>query len=483
MNLIQNRESVATASFPCVSNEHERSASETSIQGDSFVDSYDLDQPQARASNQIVEKGVSQKTKLDVDLSSLSDLQNIPSQTSTEPFEKVVEGKSIGNLDVTNENINRIKRSSLIYGNKGFQHYCEVTDRSLPIDEEEQARRSLTLFKVIKKVLEQHLSNEKHILCQLMSKFTEYITGQYKQTIGTSAINDIPTDVIEDLCSRMTTDINQFIKMLCDTVYEYYNFEKLTSQGDIQCRELEKKDNINSFLVSMIFNDKVYKVIFDLYKARNNLIEKYCFKGLYMLTGLEPQTLGLPVELSLNQATINAFGAHRARRISTADSNNSFEVESHSFDKFKDGRGMLYEDSEEQSIRSSMKFKPYQKVITELLSLQQKQDPIEKLETLVNAADLIVTSIAEFYSNSGLMYAERLEYQHILTIFLYTIINSGLAEISAHLRMVENFVPKSMLGVSTGWISMIKISINQLCTLCCNNDGSQTSSSSSTLQK
>ena len=84
-------------------------------------------------------------------------------------------------------------------------------------------------------------------------------------------------------------------------------------------------------------------------------------------------------------------------------------------------------------------------------SIPEKRSPIQKLKTIVKAAEQITVSIEEFYKEINQTNTKKLDGDQTLSIFMYCVAKSDLKHLGPHIKIIEKFSTNNILNSVSGY--------------------------------
>ena len=318
---------------------------------------------------------------------------------------------------------------------------------------QQELQDAIEYYKQIITIIEKHLKEEKNIFCQLIKLFRTYFLNTYKNKIqeikmNRSAASGANSKTIE----RATLDLQHFIRILCHSINIFYNLQDL-KRGKLSTTDYTvfNYDNISNFITTTIFDEEIYNTIYELYKLENNNLEKLYRKQLKASKKCTPQDFGVPNFCCLNELTLNhlekkVVSALAPRNLNTRDTLTNLtdqkdDSQSDLEDAQKDGFGLSLSNFSNRISEGSQggKHFPYEKSISLLRQLRSQKSPIHKLKIIMKVVDSITNSIETFYREMNQRVPQNLTGEQNFAIFCYILIKSGLKNVLAHCRMIQNF--------------------------------------------
>jgi len=265
----------------------------------------------------------------------------------------------------------------------------------------------------------------------------------------------------------------------------YYQLKSLKIGKLPDGETLFDKENVISFLNSIIFNEKIYNLIFELYCLQEPLVEENYQKSLLRYKNCNPEDFSVPISFCLNEKTLeyikeNLVAPPKDVPFVVSDFSASPILNQVDFlhdsenetEKSSSDKGLAVDTQKEKSTQGlegdiktgSGLAVPYEKVIQTLNSLPSRRSPIHKLKTILRAMELIGISIQEFYEDAGAQNAKKLDADDTLAVCLYTVARSGLENLNAHCKIIQRFSTAGALSSISGYYaSTLEACVNGLC--------------------
>lgn len=115
----------------------------------------------------------------------------------------------------------------------------------------------------------------------------------------------------------------------------------------------------------------------------------------------------------------------------------------------------MSQDVENVNIEVVQECSPYQHSIEKLKQILVAQTPISKLKVIISVAHKISESINKFNKLNHIVSDEMVDSDQILSIFIFIIVKSGISDLGAHLKFIENFCTEEQLMSETGYYTKV----------------------------
>jgi len=303
---------------------------------------------------------------------------------------------------------------------------------------------AISKYKTITNLIEKHLKSEESIFNQIITKFEEIFVPKYEKILDKVKSGDMRHTEVDPTVEQAITDVQQFIRILYETLNQYYRLERLRIGILPNKDHLFNRDNIINFITCILFNGtKIYDTLFNLIKIQERDVEEQYQKNIALCKFKNPQDFGVPDQYCLNERTIDYL-----QRKGNLNRKISYD---------EDGPSVCFtilesvDESQDELKTKKITGKPYSKAITTLSYLSERKSPIHKLKTIVKTAELISSSIEEFYRELNQTNTKKLDGDQTLSIFMYIVAKSGLKDISAHCKIIEKFSTNNILNSVSGY--------------------------------
>jgi len=341
-------------------------------------------------------------------------------------------------------------------------------------------------YKAVTDTIDKHMKQPQNVFYRLISRFERFFYQTYFPINDKWRSKQISEAQMTAYCERATMDLQQFIKILSEGVSLFYRLDFFQAEGEtLNGDTLFNKDNVISFITSVVFTETIYITIFDLYRLKESQVEESYQKNLKYCKKLNPQDFGTADEYCLNERTIAYFekknvghlrnsqklvsskGSYDFKAINASSSPGSFPLRFlspepklrsspskkllpgslESRDLNNEGKMILKEEEEE-------KFSPYREAIEMLSTLKYRKNPIQKLKTIVKVAELLTESIERFYGEIGFHRRDKLDADQTLSIFMYIVAHSNLDNLIVNCKIIQEFTTPNILNSVSGYYAI-----------------------------
>jgi len=308
-------------------------------------------------------------------------------------------------------------------------------------------------YKIITNLICSHLTQEKNVFHQMIQIFKGYFSEKY-------IIRDekILLSQTKEFVLKATMDLQQFIRVIAETLAVYYRLRELKINKKTETETLFTEENILNFVTSFIFDDSIHDIIFSLYRTLSLSVEELYEKNLARCQSLAPEEFAILDEFCLDDKTINMI---KEQRFSAQHKQFENSVETLYFEgslpnqkapqDFNPSPGLRKDSLTNVDNNAPNSEHSYQAAIQMLTTLPQKKSPMLKLKTIVKVAELISTAIETFYRDMGAQSTKKIDSDQALAIFMFILIKSQLTDVLTHCRIIENFITNNILDSISGY--------------------------------
>jgi len=342
-------------------------------------------------------------------------------------------------------------------------------------------------YKAVTDTIDKHIKQPQNVFYRLISRFERFFYQTYFPITDKWRSKQISEAQLAAYCERATMDLQQFIKILSEGVSLFYRLDFFQAEGEtLNGDSLFNKDNVISFITSVVFTETIYITIFDLYKLKESQVEESYQKNLKYCKKLNPQDFGTADEYCLNERTIAYFekkninhlrssqklvslkGSYDFKAINASSSSpGSFsrrlispesKLRSSPLKKYLPGslesRDLNNEGKASPKEEEEEKFSPYREAIEVLSTLKYRKNPIQKLKTIVKVAELLTESIESFYGEIGFHRRDKLDADQTLSIFMYIVAHSNLDNLIVNCKIIQEFTTPNILNSVSGYYAI-----------------------------
>ena len=330
---------------------------------------------------------------------------------------------------------------------------------------------AVVYYKKATSIIEEHLKEDDHILGQLIRLFERYFINKFHDKIKEAKTGRMLAAEMVKISERATSDLQQFIKIMCHTINVYYNLQSLKGGRLETGYTVFNYDNVSNFTTTMVFTENNYKIIYEIYKLENYALEKSYRKQLKQSRTLGPEDFGVDDEYCLNRKTISYIRSKtrsqtdlHAQSLKTPKSGDTLAIQEPYEDEENDGYSLetnkgIIKINKVKSPKVNEKFAenlentdiPYEKCIQALKQLNDQKSPIHKLKTIMKVVDSITSSIEDFYNEFNAKSQQNFGGDQNFSIFCYIVGKSNVKNLLAHCKIIQNFSTCNVMNSVSGY--------------------------------
>ena len=379
--------------------------------------------------------------------------------------DRTQDGQSFVNMSASSHHSfssNNDSNSSSFVSNKGLEEYRSNTvinqlglihsydsGSILESSNSEEVKACILYYKEVTNAIERHLGQERNIFKQLINLFESNFVGKYQKIFHRLNKSGIQKQQISKTIEAATADLQNFIRILCDGINLFYDLHGL-KQGKISTGYTAfNYDNVTNFVTTLVFNEKIYNLIFKVYKLEYHDVEKLYRSKLESYCNLEPQELGVPDEFCLNERTIEYLrkkvlptqkGIEVPRNFSSYNKENENYSQEKSNISVKDSQLSKVSSSVlESKMMELIEYRPYEKAIAILKEFNHQRSPIHKFKNILKVVECITMAIDEFYKSLNLKANQNLSGDQTFAIFCFIIAKSQVKNVLASCKIINEF--------------------------------------------
>ena len=357
---------------------------------------------------------------------------------------------------------NNDSNSSSFVSNRGLEDYRNNTvinqlglihsydsGSILESSNSEEVKACILYYKEVTNAIERHLSQERNIFRQLMNLFESHFVDKYQKILHKLNKSITRKQQVLKTIGTATADLQDFIRILCDGINLFYDLRGL-KQGKISSGYTAfNYDNVTNFITTLVFNDKIYNLIFKVYKLEYHDVEKIYRTKLESYYNLEPQELGVADQFCLNEKTIEYLQKKMSSPqtesvVFRKGSSDNKENEEYMQDKVnisvKDSQlSKLSYSVLESKMMEQIEYQPYEKAIAILKEFNHQKSPIHKFKNILKVVECITMAIDEFYKSLNLKAPQNLSGDQTFAIFCFIIAKSQVKNVLTSCKFINEF--------------------------------------------
>lgn len=308
------------------------------------------------------------------------------------------------------------------------------------LEENEEFSEVQNLYKRVLAIISKHLKDPKHPLFFLKTEYFHYFMKNYEYLTQMEFRTSTSKNMVA-CYETMLADIRQFIRLFKESIMNFYSLDEI-SKSSMQVN-LFTNDNMINFVLSILFDDKVYFTIFEIQRKIDRFNEIILKRNLKNLKDFPPERFSVPEKFCLNEKTLISKNLKSKKKIPrTLISNicspllNIVNIEC-SLHKEKD--------------RDHKQFTPFQNTIEMMKNLNYLKSPAHKMKLVIKASENIQDEIEEFYESYGVSEKIVLNPEEFLSIFIYIVSKVKINSLISQCNFMEKFMTQSNLTGKNGY--------------------------------
>lgn len=177
------------------------------------------------------------------------------------------------------------------------------------------------------------------------------------------AYEDTHPSTLKVLLREMNNDLKKFISIFTDTLFYFYKLDYFCDRNP-KFIDFFTLDNMINFVLCILFEEKIYNVVFEIHRKMDKDKEDQFRKKLKLIHNYQPQNFGVPEKFCLNELTINFF---KNKKLNESDEKMVSNIQ----ENFENLALKKKKSTFDNSI-SSKKYNPYKdKGITQMMNIRK----------------------------------------------------------------------------------------------------------------
>lgn len=335
-----------------------------------------------------------------------------------------------------------------------------------------QIKKSLFHYKGITEKIEQHLKDKKNfIFGEILAIFSDYFCKKYGKILSKN--NNLDKIMKKKLIEKIDFAFNElkdFIRAFQISINLFY---KLHEYRKVLKYFLFSKENLQNFLTSIIFDDKIYNIVFEAQHFIDQELENELIEKLEMIKESQPDYFEVPDKYCLNEKTLKYFSekgnanSPKNNVLNTQVLTESIAQES----EFQTRKTTLSQNKfclelkESLTLKSDKKdnfeddtykinektFNPFKKAIKNLRKIEKLKSPLHKLKNMRITAELIEQEIKEFYNKYQIEFRGNIGGEDFLPIHIYIISKANMPSLFTQCAIIDKFLSSNVTSSISGY--------------------------------
>ena len=342
-----------------------------------------------------------------------------------------------------------------------------------------QMKKCLFHYKGITEKIEQHLKDRKNfVFGVVLQAFSGYFCKKYGKILikKPSESDKLGRKKLIEKIEFAFGELKDFIRSYQKSLDCFY---KLSEYQRVLTYFLFTRENLQNFLTSVIFDEKIYEFVFEAQKYIDSEVQATLVEKLELIKDSQPNEFEVCDKYCLNERTLKYFNERKRVSLNmnqhdnmitshlmqsqvltesqaleptetqtrkTSITNNKFLME------LKGSSIQKNEISDEETFKmSQMKYLPYLKAIKNLRKIEKLKSPLHKLKNMRITAELIDLEIREFYQKFNIDYHGNIGAEEILPIHCFIISKANIPALFTHCALIDRFLSSNLTGSIAGY--------------------------------
>jgi hypothetical protein len=275
-------------------------------------------------------------------------------------------------------------------------------------------------YEKISQFLLKILNDDTNVFGFLIKKYKEYFLELYfdrllnktQQNEKISEDNEKEED--ENHLSHALMDIKLFTKTMANCIFLFFDLEEFKRKTK---NYLFIKDNILNIVVSVVVKEKVLQSLLKAQQIIDEGFNKKLKEKIIYYSNFPPEKFEVPPKFCLNNKT-SEYIKHIKGMNRELEMNN---------------------------------YVPYAKTIKKLEEIVNFDNPLSKINLIMNVAETMQREIIEFYEIQGVNYSEKIGGDELLTVFIYIISHLKINSFDSELKITNNFLSSTLINSIAGY--------------------------------
>ena len=352
-------------------------------------------------------------------------------------------------------------------GDSGEEH----EEKEMEIEEEEWEKvRILNHYRAVTEKIEKDLKDiQSHTLGHLKQQFESYFCNKYEKMLcgdkKYSQINEKNRQEYVKKAELCFIELKQFIRVFEETLCIFY---RLCEFKNILAYSLFSKENMLNFVTSIIFDDYIYPLIYEIQRKADKCLIEVIEKQLPSYQTFKPQDFDISEKFCLNERTANyIFLKRKAEYLEKLRTTNEKceETTTFSMENLMMGRASTVQNPgineknhdmnnssmvEEETLKISH-YNPYFKAIKNLKKLSIHKSPLHKLKHIMNISKLVLQEIRDFYEGNYYSFEDNLGGDEMLSIYVYIVAKTNMPGLITDCTIIDKFITSNLTNSIYGY--------------------------------
>lgn len=348
---------------------------------------------------------------------------------------------------------------------------CDEHEEKEIEEEEWEKVRILNHYRAVTEKIEKDLKDiQSHSLAHIKQQFISYFCNKYEKMLCTdkkyAQLNEKNRQEYVKKAETCFMELRQFIRVLEETICIFY---RLGEFKNCLIYFLFSKENMLNFVTSIIFDDYIYPLIYEIQKKIDKSMIEHIEKQLPSYQNFKPQDFDISEKFCLNERTVNyIFLKRKADYLEKLRNSNEKceETTTFSMDNLMMGRAstvqnpIINEKNREMNNNSSLNeeetmklshYNPYYKAIKNLKKISNHKSPLHKLKHIMNISKLVLQEIRDFYEGNYYLFDDNLGGDEMLSIYVYIVAKTNMPGLITDCTIIDKFITSNLTNSIYGY--------------------------------
>ena len=339
------------------------------------------------------------------------------------------------------------------------------------IDEDEWEKvRILNHYRAVTEKIEKDLKDiQSNVFAHIKQQFISYFCNKYEKMLCAerkyTQLTDKNKVEYTQKAEKCFMELKQFIRVLQESIFIFY---KLQDFKNSLSYFLFNKENMLNFVTSIVFDDYIYPLVYEIQKKIDKTTAETIEKQLTNFQNHKPQDFDISERFCLNERTTNyIFLKRKAEYLEKIRTNNEKYEETSTFsmenlilgrastvnnpvitEKSHDVNGSSV--GEEETLKITH-YNPYFAAIKNLKKIGSHKSPLHKLKHIMNISKLVLEEIRDFYENHFYAFDDNLGGDEMLSIYVYIVARTNLPGLITDCAIIDKFITSNLTNSIYGY--------------------------------
>jgi len=346
----------------------------------------------------------------------------------------------------------------------------QTEDKEIIEEEEWEKVRILKHYRAITEQIEKDLKDiQSNVFAHLKQQFISYFCNKYEKLLCAekkyAQINEKNKGEYVKKVEQAFVELKQFIRVLEECLCLFY---KLQDFKNTLSYFLFTKENMLNFITSIVFDDNIYPLVFEIQRKIDKSMSETIEKKLVNYQTYKPQDFDISEKFCLNERTANYIFLKRKaeylEKLHNSNENKFDDTTTFSLENMILGRASTVNnpnnekafDNSNESLYDEETFKlthyePYLAAIKNLKKIGNHKSPLHKLKHIMNISKLVLQEIRDFYECHYLNFDDNLGGDEMLSIYVYIVAKTNLPGLITECTIIDKFITSNLTNSIYGY--------------------------------